>query len=107
MERTIEYEIKKKPEEVWEKTVKFWNIRKKKKYTVHENTLYVSQGLSCRGLSYFSYGEKYKIKVYKVKENPEKTKVEVKVKLRLGTGAQWAVASDTLKEWAIAVGTKL
>ena len=106
MTKIFEYIVNAKPEIVWEKTLLFWNQRKGRvRYHTRDNMFFIDKGMSMSGCRTCSYGEKYEMKFFNVKDEPEKTIVKVSVRLKLGTGTQWKIASDTLRNWALVVGT--
>ena len=106
MTKVFDYIIDLKPEESWEKTLQFWNLRKGRiRYHIRDNYFFVDRGMSLSGCSACSYGEKYQMKFFIVGNEPDKTQVTVNVRLKFGSGAQWKIASNLMKEWALFVGT--
>ena len=98
------YAIKISLDEIWRKTLSFWerNGGKIKDQYFISNQLYGRLEVK-RDISAMSYGETYKMN-FGFSQNELITYVSVEVSLAFGYGMQWLKPQKIMKNWALEIG---
>lgn len=99
------YEIKLSLDEIWKRTLSFWERNGGHIKDQH----YASNGLYGllevkRDISAMSYGETYRMN-FGFRQTESMTYVSVEVSLAFGYGMQWLKPQKIMKNWALEIGT--
>jgi len=107
MAKVLEFIVNSPLEEVWEKTMRFWEVKRCKiidpAFSQDDQSRIMDVS---HGAGMISWGEDYTLELFRLPEDSKKTRVVVQIRLTFGYGTAWYAASKMLKEWALFVGTQ-